>query len=176
MPEKLYPERARCKTCRKGLDRVVLDGLYCSYRCAGLRAPNSKISEAPRGCKREVNGKWDWKQKYKSDSEVPERLRNDPATNVYWCDYCHFKHVGHSRVQPEDVQKLRRTVADAVTLGSVIKRSREQRNLTKKQLAGLVKIPIIRLTEIEEGNPKASLVHTLLVLQKLRITVELIER
>ncbi len=75
-----------------------------------------------------------------------------------------------------DVEKLRRTVTDAKTLGSVIQRTRESRNLTRKQLAGVLKIPIIRVTEIEEGNPKASLVHTLAVLQKLRIIVELIER
>jgi hypothetical protein len=176
MSEILFPERQRCKKCRKGFDKVVLDGLFCSYRCAGLKSPSTRLVDAPRGCKREVSGRWDWKTKFRADSEVPQRLRDDPATNVYWCDFCHFKHVGHSRVQVEDFEKLRRLVGDAVTLGSVILRAREARGLSRKQLAGLLKLPMVRLKEIEEGDPKASLVNTLAVLSRLRIAVELIER
>lgn len=176
MTEKLFPERLRCKTCRKGLDRIVLDGLYCSYRCASLPTPSADISLAPRNCKREVNGVWDWKTKFRSEGEVPKRWRDDPATNIYRCDYCHFLHIGHSRVQPADTEKLRRTVSDLVTLGSVIQRSREQKNISKKDLARILKVPAIRLTEIEEGSPKANPVIMFAVLNKLRITVELIER
>lgn len=176
MPEKIFPERLRCKTCRKGLDKVVLDGLYCSYRCANLPVPSSKVTDAPRNCKREVNGSWGWKTRYRYEGEVPVKLQNDPGTNIYRCDFCHFLHVGHSRVQPEDKEKLRRTVSDPVTLGSVIKRAREQKNFDKKVLAKIMKVPAIRITEIEEGNPKADTAILFALLYKLRITVELIEK
>ena len=176
MAEKLYPERLRCKACRKNLDRIVIDGLYCSYTCAKLPTPSPKIADAPRHCKREVNGVWDWKKKFRWDGEVPQRLRDDPATNVYLCDYCHFKHVGHSRVLPVDNEKLRRTVADMKTLGSVIQRAREKKGLDKKVLAKVLKVPAIRITEIEAGDPKSNVQVLFAILAKLRITVELIER
>jgi len=176
MAETLFPKRLRCKTCRKGLEKIVLDGLYCSYRCAGVPVPSNKVAEAPRHCKREVNGIWNWKTKYRYDGEVPEKLRQDPGTNIYVCDYCHFKHVGHSRLQVDVPEKLRRTVSDAVTLGSVIQRSREQRKIDKKTLAKVLKVPAIRITEIENGDPKMNIQVLFLVINKLRIKLELIEQ
>lgn len=176
MPEKVFPERLRCKTCRKQLDKVVLDGVFCSYRCAKLPTPSNKVADAPRHCKRQVNNVWGWKTRYRSEGEVPQKLRNDPGTNIYRCDSCHFLHVGHSRVQPDDVEKLRRVVGDAVTLGSVVQRVREQKNIDKKDLAKVLKVPAIRLTEIENGDSKMNVLILFAVLNKLRITVELIER
>ena len=97
MAERLYPDRTRCKKCSKGLNGTpVVDGLYCSYRCASIPAPSTKVDEAPRGCKRQIDGKWGFKTRYKYEAEVPQRLRDDPATNVYRCDYCHNLHVGHN--------------------------------------------------------------------------------
>jgi transcriptional regulator with XRE-family HTH domain len=79
-------------------------------------------------------------------------------------------------VKPEDVSKLRRVVSDEVTLGSVIQRRREQLNWDKKVLAKVLRVPAIRLTEIEAGNPKMDVSVLFKVLQKLRLTVEFIER
>jgi len=176
MAETIYPERLRCKNCRKKLDKIVLDGLFCSYTCAKVPTPSPNLNDAPRHCKREVGGVWGWKTKFRYDNEVPEKLRKDPATNIYSCDYCHFKHVGHSRLQVETTDKLRRTVADAKTLGSVIQRSREQRKIEKKLLAKALNVPVIRITEIENGDPKMNIQVLFAVMNKLRIAVELIER
>jgi hypothetical protein len=176
MSEMLFPKRSRCKTCKKKLDSTVLKGLFCSYKCAEHPAPSPNVSAAPRHCKREVNNVWSWKTKYRFEQEVPEKWRNDPATNIYLCDYCLNLHIGHSRVKPEDVSKLRRVVSDEVTLGSVIQRRREQLNWDKKVLAKVLKVPVIRLTEIEAGNPKMDVSVLFKVLQKLRLTVEFIER
>lgn len=176
MNETLFPARTRCKKCRKKLDDVVLNGIFCSYRCAEHPQPKQKIIEAPRHCKREVDRRWDWKTKYRYEGEVPQKLRNDPATNIYRCDHCLFLHVGHSRIKPEDQQKLRRVVYDHITLGSVIQRRRLQLNWDKKQLAKDLKIPALRITEIEAGNPSMDVVALFKVLSRLKITVEVIER
>src|SRR5699024_11285255 len=58
MAETLYPRRQRCKACRKAFNRtdpvdggpVVLDGLYCSYRCAGAATPPTDPAKAHRQC------------------------------------------------------------------------------------------------------------------------------
>lgn len=149
MVEKLYPERLRCKTCRKKLETVVIDGQYDSYQCAGLPSPVNSIDTAPRCCKREVNHKWDWKHRYRCESEVPERLRKDPATNVYRCDNCHYLHVGHSRVTHEKTDRLERLVGDEKELGTILIRRREQKGRTRKQVAHYFHVPIIRITELE---------------------------
>jgi ribosome-binding protein aMBF1 (putative translation factor) len=176
MSETLFPERLRCKTCRKKLEDTVLNGMFCSYRCVPAPAPSPSVSVAPRHCKREVNSVWSFKTKYRYEKEVPEKLRNDPATNIYRCDYCLFLHVGHSRVKPEDATKLRRVVHDETILGSVIQRRREQLNWDKKRLAHDLNVPMIRITEIENNSPKMS-VHVLFkVMNRLKLTVEIIER
>lgn len=173
MPETLYPKRQRCKTCGKGLKTVILDGLYDSYKCAGVPEPSRDVNLAPRNCKRMVDNKWDWKQRYTYLAAVPQRLRDDPATNVYWCNYCHYLHVGHNRPSEATPEQLRRTVADLKTLGSVIQRYREQKNLDKKTLAQVLKVPVIRITEVEAGNPKMSAPVLMGVLNALRLNVEI---
>lgn len=173
MAETLFPQRLRCKTCRKNLDKTVLDGLYCSYRCASLPQPAPSVLDAPRHCKRAIDGIWGWKTKFRYENEVPEKLRLDPATNIYRCDYCHFLHVGHSRVEENVPVALKRTVRDITTLGSVILRYREQKNISKKDLAKMLKVPVIRITEIEEGNPKMNAEILFNVINKLRLSVEI---
>lgn len=172
MAEILYPKRMKCKTCRKGLNKTVLDGLYCSYKCANLPQPSDDIAQAPRHCRRAINGVWGWKTRFRYENEVQEKLRLDPATNIYRCDYCHFLHVGHSRPDEAPTQ-LKRTVTDIQTLGSVILRYREQKNISKKDLAKMLKVPLIRITEIENGDPKLNPTILFAVLYKLRLTVEI---
>lgn len=171
----LFPQRTRCVTCRKKLETVVLDGLYCSYKCAKLPTPSPDPEKAPRHCKRQVGEKWGLKTKYRWDGEVPQRLRDDPGTNIYKCDYCHFLHVGHSRLQPE-TEKLRRLVNDAQTLGSVIMRAREAKKIDKRALAKALKIPAIRITEIERGDEKIDVEVLFKVLYALRIKMEFVEQ
>lgn len=172
MAETYFPERLRCKTCRKNLSNVVLDGLYCSYRCARLPEPSSRIDDAPRHCKRFVDGVWGWKTKYTYEGAVPVKYRNDPSTNIYRCDYCRFLHIGHNRIQ-EEPERLRRVVPDMKTLGSVVRRYREQKNIDKKTLAKALNIPVVRITEIEEGNKEVKADVLFKVLNKLWLSVEI---
>lgn len=177
----VFPERQRCITCRKKLNKIVLLGMYCSYPCAKAIAPSGNIVDAPRSCKYEkkMNGKsvgWVFKAKYRCDSEVPEKLRKDPATNIYVCDYCKFLHVGHSRLDTLKVEKMRRIVSDAETLGRVVRLSREAKDLTIKDVAKIIKVPAIRIKEIETGNEKVNLQALFKVLSFLKIKVEFIEQ
>lgn len=177
MATTLYPTRTRCFACRKKLDDVIIDGMFCSYKCAKVKAPSQKVADAPRHCKREVGGKWDFKTRYTHEEAVPLKWRQDPATNIYRCDYCHYLHIGHSRPQQDiPLEKLSRTVRDIETLGSVIKRMRETKNWDKKVLAKKLNVPIIRITEIEESNPKMNVEVLFKVLQALRLTLNLSER
>ena len=159
MAVKLYPERIRCAKCRKslGTDGVVVDGIYCSYICAGIRAPSRKVDDAPRSCKRLVNGTWGYKHRYTHEGEVPSKLRLDPNTNIYRCDYCHHLHVGHSSPDPIKLEKTNRMVGDIGTFGSVLKRMRIQKKWTVERLAAYLKVPQVRILEIEQGHAKANL-------------------
>jgi len=177
MAERLYPNRTRCKNCSKGLNNTpVVDGLFCSYRCAKLPTPSTKVDDAPRGCKRQIDGKWGFKTRYKYEAEVPQRLRDDPATNVYRCDYCHNLHVGHNAPIAAVETSLHRGVTSFEQMGSVIQRQRESRNLTRKQVAAKLKFPIIRLTEIEEGRKEARAEILFAVLKELRLSLEVKSR
>jgi hypothetical protein len=176
MSEKLYPERQRCASCRKKLEETVLDGKYCSYSCAGITPPSANVDLAPRFCKREVSGKWSFKARFRAESEVPQKLQDDPATNIYRCEYCHFLHVGHSRPAEFTREKLRRTVSDTETLGSVIKRAREAKGIDIKILAKRLKVPAVRLKEIEEGNPKMDVGVLMHVIYALRIQMIIQEK
>lgn len=154
MTNKLFPERQRCARCRKKLENVVLDGMYCSYKCLQTCVPSNDVDDAPRYCKRQINNTWGFKTRFRAEEEVPQSLRDDPATNIYRCDYCHYLHVGHNRPAHFDRGKLRRTVSDTQTLGSVIARVRQERGYTVKDLAKKLNVPAVRIKEIEAGHPQ----------------------
>lgn len=176
MKTSLYPERTRCLTCRKKFVDTVLNGTFCSYPCAGSPAPSGRVGDAPRNCKREINGKWDFKTRFKAETEIPEKLRNDPATNIYRCNYCLFLHVGHSRPVEFTPEKLNRTITDLETLGTVISRARLQKKMSIKDLALRTKVPMVRIKELEEGNKNMRMDVLFRVLYILRIQFILNER
>ncbi len=149
MAEKTYPERQRCRKCNKKLNEVVLEGMFCSYRCGNFAQPYAKVDDAPRQCKTERDNKWEWKKKFRAENEIPKRILDEPATNVYRCSHCHYLHIGHNRATGTESARL---IGDAKTLGTVLLRVREQRNQTQKQVASSLKIRPIRIKEIEEGN------------------------
>lgn len=169
----MYPERKRCKQCGKKLDRLILEGLYCSYKCGKFPLPAKTLAEAPRGCKREVNRKWDYKTRFNAPSLVPEKLRNDAAINIYACDNCRMFHIGHSRVEP--FETLTRYVNNAKELGSVIQRHREGLKIDKKLLAKTLKVPVIRITEVEEGSKNVQMYVVFAILEYLKIKISLID-
>lgn len=176
MSNKIFPDRQRCVTCRKKLEDTVLDGMYCSYPCLHIRVPSSNVEEAPRHCKRQINNAWGFKTRYRAENEVPQKLRDDPATNIYRCDYCRFLHVGHNRPVEFERGKLRRTITNPETLGSVIARAREDKGLTVSGLAKRLKVPAVRIKEIEAGDKTMRVDIMLAVLYILRIQVILQEK
>ena len=175
MSEKLYPERQRCKTCRKAFSDQVLASLFCSYKCGGFPLPAKNISDAPRSCKREVNGAWGYKTRFKAPMEVPEKYQKDPSTNIYLCDNCKMYHIGHSRPDAGEVprEKLVRYVKDLEELGSVIERYMNSRKIDKKVLAKKMKVPAIRITEAINGSSKTTASFLFKLLNELRLRVEI---
>lgn len=166
-----YPTRQRCKTCRKKLEKVVVAGQFCSYKCGKFTEPAKTIGEAPRGCKRQVDGRWDYKTRFLFPEQVPEKFQQDPTSNIYLCDNCRTWHIGHSR--PEEYESLTRYVNSFEELGSVIQRHRETMKVDKKDLAKLLKVPAIRITEIENGDSKASIVVLFKVLEALKLKISM---
>ena len=170
MAEKLYPERQRCRKCNKKLNEVVLDGMFCSYKCGNLSQPYSQINDAPRQCKTERDNKWEWKKRFRSEGEISKNILEDPATSVYNCSHCHYYHIGHNRAVGTETARL---IADSQTLGSVLLRVREQRKQTQKQVAENIKTRPIRIKEIEEGNSviDANVLFKLIKYYRLKINI-----
>ena len=151
MAEKLFPERQRCKKCGKGLglkstDPVYL-GLYCTPRCAGIAAPATRPQDAPRECTTTRDGKVVFKRKYRSDSEVPDKILQDPSTGLYWCSHCSHRHVGHTRMgEAEQFRKFR----GPEDLRDLLVKARG--GATIAQVAKAAGVRPIRLKELEEGK------------------------
>lgn len=147
--EKLYPERQRCKGCSKKLGGAgvpVYLGLHCSPRCANLAELHTDAASAPRECKTERGGRWEFKRRYRSDGEIPGNLRDDPTSSWYWCNHCGHLHIGHSRI---DLAKEQfRMLTDPKDLGDLLVKLRG--GATRAQVATVAGIRPIRLKELEE--------------------------
>lgn len=176
MAEKLFPERQRCASCRKKLEDTVIDGIYCSYACGSVPLPTRDVEKAPRECKRLVSGTWDFKKRYRSESEVSAKLRQDPGTNIYRCPHCRHLHVGHSRPDSFTRDKLNRVVGNTETLGSVLHRMREDKGWTIQRLASHLKVPQARIKEIEAGSKTARMDITIAALYAVGVRMVLQER
>lgn len=149
MPEKLFPERQRCKTCSRklgGPGEPVYLGLHCSPRCAGIAEPHKDAASAPRECKTERGGRWEFKRRYRSESEIPGNLRADPTTSWYSCNHCGHLHIGHSRI--DLTKETHRVLGDRQALSDLLIKSRG--HATHKQVAAVAKIRPIRLKELED--------------------------
>ncbi|MCY1718483.1 helix-turn-helix transcriptional regulator [Microbacterium sp. SL62] len=149
--ETLFPTRQRCKACQKALGgggAEVLLGLYCSARCAGMAAPVTDPTAAPRECKTQRDGQWVFKRRYRSISEIPERIREDASTDHYWCrNHCGALHIGHSRINPGTEQF--RMLQNPADLADLLVKLRG--HATRKQVAEVAGVRPIRLKELEEG-------------------------
>lgn len=144
--EQLFPFRQRCKVCGKKLDNLVLLGLYDSYRCAGMAIPPKTPEEAPRECKTERDGKWVWKRRYRSEGEIPTKLREDPSSNWYSCTSCGNLHIGHSRIKL-DVES-QRVVRSREELVDVLLKARGKADI--RAVAKAAGVLPIRLRELED--------------------------
>lgn len=173
----IYPARQRCKTCKKKLtDDNVLSSLYCSLKCGKLSPPAKTVDDAPRGCKREQDGKWVYKKKFPHVNAVPGKYLADPATNVYECENCHKYHMGHARPDTSHdplKDNLSTVVSSYTQLGEVVRKYREAKHIDKRMLAKALKIPAVRITEIENGDPAVKMGTLFKVLNALHINVTL---
>lgn len=153
MAETLFPTRQRCKECGKKLERLVVMGLYDSYRCARMASPAKTTDVAPRECKTEREGKWEWKRRYRSEAEIPVKLREDPSSNWYWCTTsCGNLHIGHSRIKLDT--EAQRVLMRRSDLADVLVKARGR--ATHAQVAKVAGIRAIRLKELED--PKSATV------------------
>lgn len=161
MAEKLFPQRVRCKTCRQSLgqsaDAPVYDGLYCTPRCAGIAVPATDPAKAPRECKTQRQGQWVFKRKYRSVSEIPDKLREDASTSWYSCSHCAHLHIGHSRMG--EAEQFRMT-ADKLAIADVLIKLRGQ--ATHAQIAAVAGVRVIRIKELETGIAHPDNLTTLL--------------
>ncbi len=171
MSDVLFPKRQRCKECGKKLEQLVVLGLYDSYKCASMANPAKTPEEAPRECKTERDGKWVFKRRYRSESEIPTKLREDPSSNWYWCTVsCGNLHIGHSRIKL-DVESAR-VVRSRAELVDVLKKARGKADI--KLVAKAAGVLPIRLKELED--PKSDKVDLnalfkVLAIYKLKLSV-----
>ena len=158
--ERLFPDRQRCKACKKGLGVDGADvpfGLFCSTRCAGLAELHTDPSRAPKECKTERNGRWEFKRRYRSVGEIPARLRDDASANHYWCQHCGSLHIGHSRIRLDN--EAFRMLQSTADLGDLLVKLRGA--ATHKQVAAVAGVRPIRLKELEAGTPHPESLATL---------------
>lgn len=155
--EKLFPERQRCKSCGKGLSAAVYLGLFCTPRCAGMAVPQTDPVKAPRECKTERGGQWEFKRRYRSVGEIPARIREDASVDHYWCTNCGSLHIGHSRIRTDTEQF--RMLQNPKDLGDLLVKLRGA--ATHKQVAEVAGIRPIRIRELEEGKAHPEALVTL---------------
>lgn len=161
MAEMMFPERQRCKACSKGLGAAgapVFLGLFCSPRCAGLAQLHPDPARAPRECKTERDGRWEFKRRYRSVGEIPVKIREDASVSHYWCtNHCGHLHIGHSRI---DLNKEQfRMLQGPDDLADLLVKLRG--HATHKQVAEVAGIRPIRLKELEEGKGHPESIVTL---------------
>lgn len=171
MAEKLFPERQRCKGCSKKLGGPgvpVYLGLHCSPRCASLAEPHQDAASAPRECKTERGGRWEFKRRYRSDSEIPGNLRDDPTSSWYWCNHCAHLHIGHSRI--DLAKETHRVLGDRKALSDLLVKARG--HATHKQVAAVAKIRPVRLKELEDASfadPSIMALFAVLAVYRLKL-------
>lgn len=149
MAERLYPERQRCKDCSKKLGVTgapVYFGLYCSSHCAGIAVPIQDPVAAPRECKTQRDGNWAFKRRYRSETEIPSKLREDLSANHYWCQHCGHLHIGHSRI--DLATETHRVLGDRAALCDLLVKSRGK--ATHKQVGAAAGVRPIRVRELED--------------------------
>lgn len=149
MAEVLFPKRQRCKKCSKGLGAQgapVYLGLFCAPRCASLADPILDPAKAPRECKTQRDGVWAFKRRYRSEGEIPDKIKDDASTNWYWCGHCGHYHVGHTRMGEAEKFRLLTSPED---LADLLVKLRGQ--ATHTQVAKAAGVRPIRLKELETG-------------------------
>lgn len=102
---------------------------------------------------------------------MPQRLRDDPATNVYLCEHCRFLHVGHSRAIGTETARL---IRDEVVLGDTLRKIRETRKQSLKEVGEKIKERPIRIKEVEDAQTTIHPVVLFKLLQYYRVKINLL--
>lgn len=92
---KLYPERMRCRRCRRYFAWLVVDRLYDTYECAGRPHPYFTRPWSREHVTRQGEEKraFFWPE----DPEIAKVLAGDRTLGVYQCSQCGNWHVGHKK-------------------------------------------------------------------------------
>jgi hypothetical protein len=99
-----YPQRSRCRACRKYLDFTVILMKYCSAKCAGISEQFSTVEDLPRKCKVRVSGRWQRKAAYFTPAEAQAVIGRQRKT-WYLCeppDGCGMYHLAKQRQSTAD--------------------------------------------------------------------------
>lgn len=118
---KAQAPRRRCHTCRKYFGFLVIEGLYCSWKCQGwsdeeieeswrrVRLGWARIQqrrsarnipegmEVPRECRT-----WYWKYKDRLSEHSARQRAADLSCDFYQCGNCQHWHVGNKHEQEEE--------------------------------------------------------------------------
>lgn len=168
MAEILFPRRQRCKTCRGGFKSHVLEGLYCSYKCANHPTPASNPADAPRECAYERDGKFVFKRKFRCEQEIPGTIMSKPDVSVYVCKHCLYLHTGTAVARTVKEQK---SVGSMAELSEVLVKMRG--DATRTAVGKVAGIRPIRVKEIEEGAERIdpAALFALLKLYRINLSV-----
>lgn len=93
--ELLYPERQRCRICRRYFDFVVILRQYCSRSCAGL-PEQPETDETPRKCRVRIGGVWYPKAVFFAPDEADRAVKRNGKSHYYLCeppDGCGMYHL-----------------------------------------------------------------------------------
>jgi hypothetical protein len=93
------------------------------------------------------DGRKVFKRRYRSESEIPDRLREDPSTNWYSCGHCGHLHMGHTRMGTAEKFRMFEDLGE--DLSDLLVKLRGK--ATHKQVADVAGIRPIRLKELEAG-------------------------
>jgi phage FluMu protein Com len=173
MAETHFPIRQRCKKCGKGFGNgasaQVYFGLFCTPRCAGIATPPTRAEDAPRECKTQRDGTaWVFKRRYRSVSEIPSKLRDDPTVSHYSCQSCGGWHIGHSRI--DLTREQHRVLVDRKEVADLLVKARG--HATHRQVAEVAKVRPIRIKELEDpafADPSLAALFAVLAVYRLKL-------
>lgn len=134
MSELVWPERKRCRACRKFFRFIVLRRLYCSYECAELPEPDPDVR--PRQCFSNRPEGLRPKRPFFSMEEAQANLvaQKDPELSAYECQNCFMYHLGHeyAEMSREEFLELIRQRQIAKAQREAIKIYERKNNLLKE--------------------------------------------
>lgn len=136
--------------------RPRLPGPVLHAEVCGRANPPTRPEDAPRECTTTRDGKVVFKRKYRSHSEIPDKIKNDPSTGIYTCNVCLHYHLGHTRAGQAESLRMFRGPEDLRDL--LVKR---RGSASVSDVAKAAGVRPIRLRELEEGKAHPEGLETL---------------